>query len=166
VQYDFDLFYVDNAPDFDGNVSSSDNKNFGQPRENGVLAVFRNQRTVDAVASAPPIVRLFLEEAGFGVKAPYKNDCAKTASRPDPVKRRVLVRQLTTVLSNRAMKKALGRVAQEGDFNVHDFIASVVAQETPEARAQMDDDAPVDKVMPRRPIEVRKTGARRRVRPS
>lgn len=166
VRYDFDLFCVDNAPDLSGNLATTHPTSFGSVRENGVLAVFRDQRTIDAVAAAPPIVRLFLEEAGFGVKAPCSKDDTNVASRVDPAKRRVLVRQLTSTLSNRAMKKALGRVANKGEFNVHDFIASVVSKEVPEADVAPDEDAPRDKVMPRRPGEVRKAGARRRVRPA
>ena len=166
VRYDFDLFYADNAPVAQGDAAPSHRTTHDPLRHNTVLAVFRDQRTIDAVAAAPPIVRLFLEEAGFGVKVPRTKDATNAASRVDPVKRRVLVRQLTATLSNRAMKKALGRVAKVGEFVVHDFIASVVAKEVPEANVAVDDDAPRDKVMPRRPIEVRKSGARRRVRPT
>lgn len=165
MRYDFDLFYVNNTPDSSGNVSTFYPSGCGQIREKAVLAVFRDQKTIDAVASAPPIVRLFLQEAGFGVKTLHCNDSAHSASRGDPAKRRILVRQLTSTLSNRAMKKALGRVANVGEFIVHDFIASVVSTERPEANVGRDDRAPRGKVMPRRPVEVRKTGARRRVRP-
>ncbi len=164
MRYDFDLFYVNSAPNLQGNVSPSHSTTRGLLGENAVLAVFRDQITIDAVTAAPPIVRLFLEEAGFGVKAPRSKDNA--ASRVDPVKRRIVVRQLTTTLSNRAMKKALGRVANKGEFNVHDFIASVVAQKAPEENVATNVNAPKEKVLPRRPIEVRKVGARRRVRPA
>ncbi len=165
MRYDFDLFYVGNTDASSGIVSSAGRTKLGQLRTNAVGAVFQDQETVDAVAIAPPIVRLFLEEAGFGVKETRATDCDKDQSATDPVKRRVLVHQLSSVLANRAMKKALGRVANKGEFNIHDFIAFVVAKDAPVEQAELTDLAPENKVKPRRPSQVRKSGGRRRARP-
>lgn len=160
MRYDFDLFYVDNAPNREEAICEGAQSTLRQSGKNTVFAVFRDKTTINA--AAPAIVRLFLEEAGFGVRETTQRADAESAA----IKRKILIQQMTSVLSNRAMKKALGRVANEGAFNVHDFIAFVIANEAPALNLKKTNEAPRNKVMPRRAVDVRLTGARRRVRPS
>jgi hypothetical protein len=130
-----------------------------------VLAVFRDQKTIDAVAVAPPIVRLFLEEAGFGTKNECATDCAEGALTRDPDVRAVLVKQLSATLSNRAMKKALARTVDQSIFNFHDFISFVVANENCGTATTLREVGEDTKVQPRRPNQIVNNGVRRRARP-
>lgn len=169
------MYYADNIAQAVGGVSMSGRITLGQMRTNTVVAVFRDQETADALATAPPIVRLFLEEAGFGVKVAQSHQNDGRVARQDPEMRRILVRQLSAALSNRAMKKALGRVARESAFNIHAFIAKVVEKDLSkgepdlehhaEVASDLDDLAESSKVKPRRPSQLRTKSAHRRVRP-
>ncbi len=159
-----------------GGISFSGRTNLGEMRVNTVVAVFRDPQTVEAVASAPPIVRLFLEEAGFGVKVAQDRHDSMSQPIEDPEMRRVLVKQLSSALGNKAMKKALGRVAHETTFNVHEFIASVVEKKSPRASSDQAYDGPVaddlddladnSKVRPRSARQVRQKAAQLRARPA
>lgn len=134
-------------------------------RAHSVLAVFRDQKTLNAVAAAPPIVRLFLEEAGFGDRDERSCEFSPQALTYDPDVRRILVRQLTGALSNRAMKKALARTVDKCQFNFHDFIAFVISDDQRGAAAGLRQFTNDSKVSPRRPDQIASTGARRRARP-
>jgi len=175
LRYDFDMYYADNIAQAIGGVSISGRTNLGKMRTNEVVAVFRDKSTAEAVMAAPPIIRLFLEEAGFGVKVAQTRQADGSVPHHDPNMRRLLVKQLSEALSNRAMKKALGRVANESAFNVHEFIAKVVEKEHEvgepdlvhhcEVAADLDDLAETSKVKPRRPSQLRTKSSHRRARP-
>jgi hypothetical protein len=169
MRYDFDMFSVDNARVNRGIVSNNARTNLGALRTNHVIAVFRDSGTVEAVMQAPPIIRLFLQEAGFGLKVAPDCQFGTGDHSEDPRMRHLLVDQLSTALANRAMKKALARVAHESSFNVHDFIASVVAKDPSDPKIETDIEMPDVKsdmkVKPRRPT-VKPKSTRRRVRPN
>lgn len=165
LRYDFDMFCLGSVRAPSELVKSISKISHSKSHSKPVLAVFRDQKTIDAVASAPPIVRLFLEEAGFGIK----NECASAydegALTIDPDVRAVLVKQLSTTLSNRAMKKALARTVDQSIFNFHDFISYVVANQKCGATTGLRDVSDETKVQPRRPDQIASNGVRRRVRP-
>ncbi|MGJ8623736.1 MAG: hypothetical protein ACSHW1_13290 [Yoonia sp.] len=122
------------------------------------------------MASAPPIVRLFLEEAGFGARIAQSAPCESEESENDTGMQRALIRQLSVTLENRAMKKALARASSDGAFNIHHLIAAVVAQNDrlPDAEDEDDESAQFvaeHKVIPRRPSELYRARSRRRARP-
>ena len=138
--------------------------NQGQARSNKVVAFFRDPTTKEVVTSAPPIVRLFLEEAGFELSHSDEEHHGSDDVPSDAVLRRTLAAQLTAALSNRALKKALARAAHQTEFDVAAFISAVVAKETPEP--QPANGAPHCAVVPRRPNELRAAGIKSRTRPS
>lgn len=135
----------------------------GHARSNKVVAFFRDPTTTDAVTSAPPIVRLFLEEAGFELSDAEIAKVADADAPCDKVLRRELAAQLTAALSNRALKKALARAAPETEFDVAAFIAAVVSKNAPDL--QLEGAAPQSKITPRSPSELRKASCRNRERP-
>ena len=133
----------------------------GQARSKTVVALFRDKQTADAVTSAPPIVRLFLEEAGFELSDTDSDEADERTNNSDTEMRRALVEQLSAALSNRALKKALARAADESEFDVAAFIAAVVSKEPP----THDKAAPSAPVTPRRPCQLRGNGIKSRARP-
>lgn len=160
-------------------------------RGHAVVAHFEDKATVDAVTAAPPIVRLFLEEAGFGSTLAQTDEVDAPAALTLLGMRRALSEQLTLALSNRALKKALARAAKESEFDVAAFIASVVSRnpdkQSMEIRVLEDfsvqeaphfetDEAPTklsaemdrglnDRILPRRPSQLRGKGLKSRLRP-
>ena len=163
LRYDFEMFPVDNAPCSAGLSAGKGLTSQGQARSNTVVAFFRDPHTTDVVTAAPPIVRLFLEEAGFELS---ESDCCDDDLRSidsDDDLRRALASQLTAALSNRALKKALARAAHESEFDVAAFISAVVSKEAPcEVPANA---APTSPVTPRRPNQLRTGGMNGRARP-
>lgn len=135
----------------------------GHARSNKVVAFFRDPTTTDVVTSAPPIVRLFLEEAGFELSDAEIAKIADADAPCDKVLRRGLAAQLTAALSNRALKKALARAAPQTEFDVAAFIAAVVSKNAPDL--QPEGAAPQSKITPRSPSELRKASCRNRERP-
>lgn len=166
MRYDFDMYYVNNPVSKQVIVSDVPHIKSRKCGTNHIVATFRDSRTIEAIMAAPPIVRLFLEEAGFGLKC-APNCAAKR--RDDPQMRQLLVEQLSEALSNRAMKKALSRSAHQSDFDLHEFVAFVAGRdpvETPRRIVANMTDAPSGvKVMPRRPSELALKPTRRRARP-
>jgi hypothetical protein len=136
-----------------------------------VVAAFKDPRTIEAVSNAPPIVRLFLEEAGFGLKSvsSVKGACGRDDAAANM--RKALVGQLSAALSNRAMKKALGRAAHESAFNINAFIATVISDDAhgfddaPEQDAAFKPTTHGARVTPRRPGDLRRKGVKSRTRP-
>jgi len=161
LRYDFEMYSVDSDPCASGVGAGKNLTNHGQARSNTVVAFFRDPHTADAVTSAPPIVRLFLEEAGFELSDGElgKSDAGSVTS--DGELRRALAAQLTAALSNRALKKALLRAADESEFDVAEFISAVVSKNAP----QMDGSASQAPVIPRRPSQLRASGIKSRARP-
>jgi hypothetical protein len=165
LRYNFDMYCLGSVQAPSELASASGKKSSGKSQGKAVLAVFRDKKTIEAVAVAPPIVRLFLEEAGFCAKDENSEQYSDQALTTDPDVRRVLVKQLTASLSNRAMKKALARTVDNGQFNFHDFIAYIIADDQRGAAAGLSQFSDDSKVNPRRPNQVKTTGARRRARP-
>lgn len=165
LSYDFDIYCADAtmAPT-NGGIARGLTLD-GQRRSDSVIAVFRDQQTADAVTSSPPVVRLFLEETGFGFGSADNVTQSGYVPVTDAETRRGLVEQLTQTLSNRALKKALSRVARQSAFDVVAFIEAVVS--TDKADGEIDEDhfiAPAP-VTPRRPSELRCKGIKSRMRP-
>jgi hypothetical protein len=165
LRYDFDIYCLGSIQAPSEIASASGRKGSEKLLGKAVFAVFRDQKTIDAVAVAPPIVRLFLEEAGFSGKDEASVLYAKQALPTDPDVRRILVKQLTSSLSNRAMKKALARTVKQSLFNFHDFIAYIIANDQRGAASGLSQFSDDPKVNPRRPNQINNTGARRRARP-
>ncbi|PJI86505.1 hypothetical protein BC777_2875 [Yoonia maricola] len=153
LRYDFEMYPVDTAHCASEVHTDKRMTSQGHTRSNTVVAFFRDPKTKNVVTSAPPILRLFLEEAGF-----HLSDSDQWAPNTVPAKsdddlRRALAVQLTAALSNRALKKALARAANETEFDVASFIAAVVSKQTPQGG--LDDAAPQCVVTPRSPSQVR-----------
>ncbi len=171
LRYDFEIYSVDNDSIAAGLKSVNGQTNQGHARHNKVVARFRHKQTSDAVASAPPIVRLFLEEAGFAPKLADMYDLEADDSLDDATMQRALVEQLTIALSNRALKKALGRIAKDSVFDVRAFIAAVVSHGSndesfaDEPECELPDYERTEKVLPRRPSQLRGRGLKSRARP-
>ncbi len=195
LRYDFEMFSADNASIDAGFSAVRGLTSQGMARTNKVVALFHDQKTLDAVTESPAIIRLFLEEAGFGLAIANSYDAEDRQTLATMEMRRTLVEQLTGALSNRALKKALARAAKKSQFDVATFISYVVtgkikpreAEVTPpkepifnplrRPKAQMcsepdvvadddtDDFEPDDKVMPRRPKDLRGKGIKSRLRP-
>ena len=159
LSYDFDIFYID-SPEVASEIGLVTRKKIqGQQRQNQVVALFRDQETVDALSSAPPIVRLFLEEVGFGRKAVKTMDRRSEPPTLDPVMRHTLIEQLSAAASNRAMKKALIRASRECTFNIYDLLTAVIGKD------MLSVGTPEIKVTPRTPSQIRSERERRRARP-
>lgn len=163
LRYDFEMFSVDSAPCASGLGSGKSLTSQGQARSNTVVAFFRDPHTADVVTSAPPIVRLFLEEAGFELSEAELQKSEAEAAESDSHLRRALAAQLTAALSNRALKKALMRAADESEFDVAAFISAVVSKNAPQAVPE--DAAQQCTVIPRRPSQLRARGIKSRARP-
>ncbi|EBA12144.1 hypothetical protein [Roseobacter sp. CCS2] len=161
LRYDFEMYPVGNAHCATGMGIDKGMTSQGHARSNTVVAFFRDPKTTNVVTSAPPIVRLFLEEAGFELSDAEQWDAENVSSESDDHLRRALAIQLTAALSNRALKKALARAADESEFDVAAFIAAVVSKQSP--RDGLEDAAPQCTVTPRRPSQLR---AQRRANPS
>lgn len=157
------MYSVDDAPCVSGLGSGKALTSQGQARSNTVIAFFRDPHTADVVTSAPPIVRLFLEEAGFELSDAELRKSEADAAQSDFDLRRALAAQLTAALSNRALKKALLRAADESEFDVAAFISAVVSKNAPQAAS--DDAARPRRVIPRRPSQLRAKGVKSRARP-
>ncbi|MGJ8587686.1 MAG: hypothetical protein ACSHXW_06000 [Yoonia sp.] len=163
LRYDFQMYPVDSASAQAGSGGGKGLTSQGHARSNKVVAFFRDPTTTEAVTSAPPIVRLFLEEAGFELS---DADLAKADGEDAPcdnVLRRALAAQLTAALSNRALKKALARAANETEFDVAAFISAVVRKNTPQAEPESA--APQCKITPRSPSQLRAASCKNRARP-
>ncbi|WP_341366163.1 hypothetical protein [Yoonia sp. BS5-3] len=151
-------------------------------QDGDLIAIFRDQETADAVTSSPAVVRLFLEETGFGFSAPTGNPPAGYVRANNAVARRNLKSRIAKALSNNALERALDRAAADSSFDVRAFILSVVRvrkgiepqQKTPRpapAVQTRSEDAivmPTDtatRVIPRRPGELQGRGIKSRLRP-
>lgn len=171
LRYDFEIYSVDNPSIAAGLKSVNGQTSQGHARQNKVVARFRHKQTSDAVASAPPIVRLFLEEAGFAPKLADMNDLEADSASDEEHMQRALVEQLTIALSNRALKKALGRIAKDSSFDVRAFISTVVSHGSkdesiaPEPECELPEYRSAETVMPRRPSQLRGRGLKSRARP-
>ena len=166
MRYDFDMSYVNN-PSSDGViVSGLPHVSSGRIDANHIVATFRDSRTIEAILAAPPIIRLFLEEAGFELKCSSQRGAHRSK---DPQMKQLLVEQLADLLSNRAMKKALSRAAHDSDFDLHEFVGFVAGKdptERPIRKVANTGSAPSNpQVMPRRPSELEVKPSRRRARP-
>ena len=64
--YDFDIYYAGKTRGLTGISAARGFTHEGQTRSDDIIALFRDQETADAVTAAPSVVRLFLEETGFG----------------------------------------------------------------------------------------------------
>lgn len=161
LRYDFEMFPANRLAGTAEFRAESGITSQGQARSKTVVALFRDKQTADAVTSAPPIVRLFLEEAGFELSDTDIDEADERTNNSDTEMRRALVEQLSAALSNRALKKALARAADESEFDVAAFIAAVVSKEPP----THDKAAPSAPVTPRRPCQLRGNGIKSRARP-
>ncbi|MEO0931391.1 MAG: hypothetical protein AAFY14_12200 [Pseudomonadota bacterium] len=164
LSYDFDIYHTDATQSDNGLGSARGLTMDGQRRSDNVIAVFRDQETTDAVTAAPPVIRLFLEETGFGFATADNITQSGYVPATDNATRQDLVAQLTQTLSNRALKKALSRVARQSEFDVVAFIAAVVSPDDNQD-ANPEHAIPQSKVIPRRPGQLRCKGIKSRMRP-
>ena len=160
LRYNFRLYPTNSVSDPSKATGKKVLANQGYAGSKDVVAFFTDARTQEAVTSAPPILRLFLEKAGFEL-----SDAAPDVATPEDALspkdlRRQLAEQLSAALSNRALKKALFRAADQTDFDVATFISVVVAKTTPEA----DFAEQTRTVVPRKPQPSRTLGRRSRPR--
>lgn len=165
LSYDFDIFYADAACDTTGIGPAKGLTVDGQKRSESIIALFRNKETADAVTASPSIIRLFLEETGFGFATADAGAPSGYVPATDAAMRRGLVEQLTQTLSNRALKKALSRVARQSEFDVMAFISSVVSNTDAVGPVSEEHVIPQAAVTPRRPSELRGKGIKSRTRP-
>ena len=165
LRYDFDMFCLNDCANGIQLAFANNTTGVTHCQSTKVVASFKDPKTIDAVSSAPPIVRLFLEEAGFGAKGIRQEDLVADASVAHDEMRQTLVAQLSAALSNRAMKKALGRAAQESAFNVNAFISAVVSQNADAPDMEVETAQQNIKVSPRRPGQLRSKGIKSRARP-
>ena len=161
LRYDFEMFPANRLAGTAAFRADSAVTSQGTARSKTVVALFRDKQTTDAVTSAPPIVRLFLEEAGFELSDADIDETDEKTTKTDAEMRRALVEQLSAALSNRALKKALARAADQSEFDVAAFISAVVSKE-PLTRDNATPSAPVT---PRRPCQLRGKGIKSRARP-
>ncbi len=164
LRYDFEMYLVEDAPCSAGSDPAKGLTSQGQARSNKVVAFFRDPHTADVVTAAPPIVRLFLEEAGFELSDAEHWEADQQTRESDNQLRRALAVQLTAALSNRALKKALARAADESEFDVAAFISAVVSKEP--LQTSSEDAAPQCTIIPRRPSQLRSRGLKSRWRPA
>lgn len=125
--FDFKMFSAGKRDPNSGGDGKRERGKFQPVKPHEVVALFNDQETVDAVTAAPPIVRLFLEEAGFGLQVAPPEEAERPPALEVLGMRRKISDQLTMALSNRALKRALQRAAEVSDFDIAAFIASVVS---------------------------------------
>ena len=142
-----------------------------------MVVVFRDQQTTDAVTASPAVVRLFLEETGFGFSTPTGTAPSAYICANNDDMRRSLKKRIAKALSNQALERALDRVATTSAFDVRAFIISIVkgkaaaAQQAAAQRTQRTSDpiampnGPVSSVVPRRPSDLQGRGIKSRMRP-
>lgn len=165
LRYDFEMYSADNPQISAGLGTRSGLADDSGTHSNKVIARFRDPETAEAVSAAPPIVRLFLEEAGFGLNVAEVADRDDDAQTDASTMRRTLVKQVTAALSNRALKKALARAAKESSFDVAAFISTVVSKDPAGRHCELPEFVSTRKVMPRRPGQLRGRGIKSRLRP-
>ena len=142
-----------------------------------MVVVFRDQQTADAVTASPAVVRLFLEETGFGFSTPTGTVPSGYVRANNDSTLRNLKKRIARSLSNQALERALDRVSTSSAFDVRAFILSIVRgktaatqQATPQHTDATSDpivmpDRPVSHIVPRRPAELHGRGIKSRLRP-
>jgi len=158
LSYDFDMFRADDPHLASAYDATRTGPRLGEVRSNSVLALFRDQKTADAVTSSPPIIRLFLEEIGFGLSV-AGGDLRRNATGVNaPDMRRTLKAQLQVALANRALKKALVKASRDSAFDVGAFISWVVSSDKAETAVPFEEATPRKPASPlRRPKATRPT---------
>lgn len=143
-----------------------------------MVVVFRDQQTADAVTASPAVVRLFLEETGFGFSTPTGTAPSGYIRANNDNTLRNLKKRIAKTLSNQALERALDRVSSSSAFDVRAFILSIVrgkstaapqqaAAPTPQATSEpiAMPDGPVSSIVPRRPGDLQGRGIKSRMRP-
>ena len=184
LSYAFDIYKASRAnAGREKTVSglSPDDDQDGDIQDGDVIAVFRDQQTADAVTSAPAVVRLFLEETGFGFSVPTGTAPVGYVRANNAVAQRNLKKRIARALSNSALERALNRASNHSSFDVREFILSVVRarqsmqpQQTdtgrptvaaPAEKPIQTPSSPVARVTPRRPSDLHGRGIKSRLRP-
>lgn len=179
LSYSFDIYKASRANRRRKNavsVLSSDDDQDGD-----MIAVFRDQQTADAVTSSPAVVRLFLEETGFGFSTPTGTAPVGYVRANNAVAQRNLKDRIARALSNSALERALNRASDHSSFDVREFIISVgrgrqsvqpQQNETARATAAAPIEKPIEmpsspvaRVTPRRPSDLHGRGIKSRLRP-
>ncbi|MEO1640625.1 MAG: hypothetical protein AAFU41_15395 [Pseudomonadota bacterium] len=162
MSYDFEMFAADDPRLVGAGGASRISLNLGQVRANEVFAIFCDPETTAAVTSSPPIVRLFLEEVGFGLSTTRQGMHQKGGALVSIEMRQTLIAQLKSALANRALKKALVKASKESKFDVGAFISSIVDGKGEETGATATCDAsvsPLRRPQPKRPTYATATHA-------
>lgn len=103
---------------------------------------FRHAETADAAATAPPAIRLYLEELGFDFTPHESAMPAGQYDANDDTIRLQLIDKMNELSSNKALRKALTRAAGHATFDVAAFITCAVVAK------------PMRVVTPRRPNQL------------
>lgn len=174
LSYSFDIYQASRATGTRKNATvdaPSDDDNDGD-----MVVMFRDQETADAVTASPAIVRLFLEQTGFGFSTPTGKvpDGYVRANNEDTEHN--LKKRIVQTLSNQALERALTQAATKSVFDVQEFLLTLVrgtqAGTTPRRVSSAADDdriqrpaPPVRRVVPRRPSDLLGWGIKSRLRP-
>lgn len=175
LSYSFDIYQNSRVHGARKGISSDPSADDDQ--DGDMVVVFRDQQTADAVTASPAVVRLFLEETGFGFSTPTGTAPSGYVRANNDAMRRSLKRRISKALSNQALERALDRVSTSSAFDVRAFILSIVRgktaatqQATPQRADTTSDpivmpDGPVSHIVPRRPGELQGRGIKSRMRP-
>ena len=145
--YDFDVVTTEVGKSSTGIEMAALSSNNNSAEKTKPTARFRYKETADAAAIAPPAVRLFLEDLGFGFTNHDSRAPAGCYDEKDDAVRLQLIEKMTQLLSNRALRKALDRAKGQGIFDVSAFMTCVVIAK------------PVSRVVPRRPNQLARKAA-------
>lgn len=176
LSYSFDIYQASRASA--SRKSAALDAPSDDDHDGDMVVVFRDQKTADAVTASPAIIRLFLEETGFGFST-------QTGTVPDGYVRannddtkRNLKKRIAQALSNQALERALDRVATKSAFDVREFILTIIRGKQaaePQSKAtsaiQESEDVmqmpatPAKRIVPRRPSDLLGRGIKSRLRP-
>ena len=150
--YDFDVWPVSVRPEkTNSNLILLNVEESGavKPR---LVSRFRYEETAKAASEAPAPIRIFLENAGF--EFAHSPNCVPNGfyDQKDELLRRSLIEQMTELFANKALRKALNRSRQDGNFDFNAFMAYAVTAKP----IQLKPDGIVPRIEPRRPNQLQR----------
>lgn len=128
LNYDFDFFSVMPTEVFDDPELSGKLSNLGlsQGMLDSKVACFRDLKTVEALRRAPEPVREYLLNAGFGLNHYSSGAPAGRYLASDEPQRLAVIDKMTATTKNYALPKAADGPPPAGEFNLPDFMMSLV----------------------------------------
>lgn len=155
--YDFDVWDVsDTAQKANSSLIDFRSRSYEQLIA-GQLARFRHEETAEAAARAPAPIRLFLEQAGFCYVCSPNHVPNGFYCQADEQLRRKQIGQMSELLSNKALRKAINRSRQESTFDFNAFMAYVVTAKP----TKLTPDGTAFRIEPRRPHQLREAQSSR-----